>query len=238
VNSQRFGDGRVSVTRYLGGVDAEPINVYDSHVAPLFPQAIAFSRWGSPGGRGAFWCGGWVMVNPWECGHDLTALRRKVNRGGAVMFGHQCLTCGRVAGKWVKRADIADPHALESWDAMLEESVLARWAETERERRASEAYSRSTRWWQVYRAFMASSYWPEMRRRVLVRAKGVCEACLVNKATQVHHTRYPHRPPAIEALEWRPPTVEDFARQPLYELRAICYPCHARQHEHMQEAAA
>ncbi len=55
------GDGRGSVTRYLGGVDAEPINAYDSHVAPLFPQAIAFAQWGSPGGRGAFWCGGWVM---------------------------------------------------------------------------------------------------------------------------------------------------------------------------------
>jgi len=179
-----------------------------------------------------------VSINPYTCGHESSELRRKINRGGAEMFGRQCVICGRINGKWVKRADIADTGSLASWDVELEERSLTAWAQEERDRRASEAYSRSTRWWQTYNAFLSSSYWKTMRSRVMARAGNVCEACLVSPATQVHHTRYPKRPPALEGIEWTAPTMQDFVDQPLYELRAICHACHALQHQHMREEAA
>ena len=179
-----------------------------------------------------------MTVNPWECPHESTELRQRVNRGGAVMFGHQCLHCGRVDGKWVKRADIQRPQDLPIWDRVLEERMVASWADAERARRAGEAYSRSTRWWQVYRQFLASPEWAEMRRRVLERAGHVCEACLLVRAAQVHHTAYPKRPPELEGTAWTPPTLDDFANQPLFELRAICHACHRLRHAHMREEAA
>lgn len=154
------------------------------------------------------------------------------------MFGYQCLTCGRLDGKWVKRADIENPQQLPDWDKGLEERVVTMWAQEEQTVRASEAYSRSTQWWQAYRAFLNSPQWAEMRRRVMVRSGRVCEACLTAKATQVHHTSYPKRPPEIGSLSWTPPTVDDFANQPLYELRAICTECHGFLHSHLRQEAA
>lgn len=90
-----------------------------------------------------------------------------------------------------------------------------------------ERQARDVSWRRAYDQFIASPAWREMRAKVLQRANGRCEACLVNTASQVHHTRYPSGPV----------TLKDFTEQPLWELRAICYPCHANRHPHMREAA-
>lgn len=75
---------------------------------------------------------------------------------------------------------------------------------------------------------MKSDDWRRMRALVLSRAGGKCEACLTHDAEQVHHTRYPSGDVS----------VRDFIEQPLWELRAICWRCHANRHPHMHEDAA
>jgi len=41
-----------------------------------------------------------------------------------------------------------------------------------------------------YKEYMASNTWRNKRRRILKRAKGICERCKIMKAKQVHHKHY------------------------------------------------
>lgn len=64
-------------------------------------------------------------------------------------------------------------------------------------------------WWANYNAYLRTDKWRAKADAVLRRANRTCEACGVRAATQVHHTTYDH--------------VGD---EPLWELRAVCRPCH------------
>lgn len=69
----------------------------------------------------------------------------------------------------------------------------------------------SAEWWAKYNAYLRTEKWRSKADAVLRRANRMCEACGVSTATQVHHTTYDH--------------VGD---EPLWELRAVCRPCHER----------
>jgi 5-methylcytosine-specific restriction endonuclease McrA len=64
---------------------------------------------------------------------------------------------------------------------------------------------------QSYQSFLASKEWALIRRRVLERDRGLCQACLRRPGNIVHHLtmRYGFRPP-------------------MWCLRTVCRPCHAR----------
>ena len=64
-------------------------------------------------------------------------------------------------------------------------------------------------WWEKYDEYLESDEWKGRRARVLRRAGHTCEACGVATATQVHHLTYEH-----------------LFREPLFDLRAVCVPCH------------
>lgn len=66
-----------------------------------------------------------------------------------------------------------------------------------------------SQWSERYRAYLRSAQWREKRAAVLERAGGMCEACRVVPAEEVHHTTYDH--------------IFD---EPLWELRAVCSACH------------
>lgn len=61
--------------------------------------------------------------------------------------------------------------------------------------------------------YLKSPAWKARREKVMQRANGVCEGCLVARATEVHHLTYAH---AGDEFMW--------------ELRAICRGCHERLH--------
>lgn len=61
----------------------------------------------------------------------------------------------------------------------------------------------------AYLAHINSEKWRSIRRRILGRAGWVCEGCLTNKATEVHHMNYL--------------TLGD---ELCYDLRALCPACH------------
>ena len=176
-------------------------------------------------------------INPWQCLHESTELRRKTTRAGTSMFGYQCLLCGKVDGQWVKKATIESPDEIPSWDAVLEDRALKAWLNQEAERRSSDSENRRNMWFRAYTQFLDSPEWRAMRKRVHERAGGICESCLMRPSDQVHHTAYPKTPPDLELTPWRPPTIAEFSQQPLWELRAVCYQCHAKHHAHMREAA-
>jgi 5-methylcytosine-specific restriction endonuclease McrA len=64
-----------------------------------------------------------------------------------------------------------------------------------------------------YEEYLQSAEWAEIRDRVLERDDYICQGCLKEEATQVHHKTYDH-------------VFEEFA----FELIALCETCHARFH--------
>ena len=88
-----------------------------------------------------------------------------------------------------------------------------RQAEYEKQRlEREEARSEENRAWQAwYQTYLRSPAWAVLRVKVMQRAGGTCEGCLVTTATEVHHTTYEH-----------------VGAELLWELRAICRSCHER----------
>jgi hypothetical protein len=62
---------------------------------------------------------------------------------------------------------------------------------------------------------------------------------LAADAQQVHHTAYPVTPydETLPVSNYTTAVFLDLLRQPLFELRAVCYECHVRMHPHMEAAA-
>ncbi len=44
-----------------------------------------------------------------------------------------------------------------------------------------------------YEEFLATTYWKTVRDYMAHRWRGLCQACLVNRSTEVHHKTYEHR---------------------------------------------
>jgi len=63
-----------------------------------------------------------------------------------------------------------------------------------------------------------NKWWWRLRWQVLNRAGGVCEACHVRTAEQVHHLKYPRD-----------------RREEMRDLQAVCDECHRRFH-HLEAA--
>lgn len=70
------------------------------------------------------------------------------------------------------------------------------------------------RWWAWYRGYLRSAAWAALRVKVLSRAQGRCEGCGAAKASDVHHLTYAHA-----------------GAEFLFELVALCRPCHVRWHK-------
>jgi hypothetical protein len=72
-----------------------------------------------------------------------------------------------------------------------------------------------TEFFRWYDEYLESPEWDERRSRVLSRARGVCEGCRKEPATQVHHLTY-----------------ERVGREMLFDLAAVCRDCHDCIHGH------
>ena len=89
---------------------------------------------------------------------------------------------------------------LEPLCAMLRTEMLATYRQTSSVGRRA-----------VYRAYLHTDHWSEVRRKVMRRAHGWCEGCGVNRATEVHHLTYAH-----------------VGNELLFELVAVCREFHER----------
>lgn len=70
-------------------------------------------------------------------------------------------------------------------------------------------------WTERYSKYLRTAAWGERRRRVLSRAKGLCERCRVRPASHVHHLTY-----------------QRLGNEPLSDLLALCWQCHNEEHPH------
>lgn len=148
-----------------------------------------------------------MIEAPKECEHERTELRRRVVANGAVQYVYQCLTCGKSMNQPVAHAKVRGNPP--DFDETLETQY--------RQQRAVEydAYqaARKAEFDGEYGAYLRSPEWAAKRRLVMKRCGGICEGCMVNPATQVHHLTYDH--------------VGD---ELLFELVGICRQCHEKVH--------
>jgi len=146
-----------------------------------------------------------------ECNHPTTELRRHPIVGGSAHYAEQCLECGVRVGNWVKKPD----HPVDNWDDSIQERIEREAAERRDQAdiaRMQEAEARRRK----YHEYLQSPEWRELRERVLERDDHLCQGCLTEPATQVHHTgKDPY---------------EHIFKEFCWELVSVCDGCHNRYH--------
>lgn len=141
---------------------------------------------------------------PEECQHQHTELRARTIRGGSKQYVRQCLFCGEPVGNPQKQTGEVAP---------FDEELRDSYSERRREVMDVARREKRTEWWAHYREYLASHEWADLRAKVLLRDGHLCQGCLAEKATEVHHTTYAH-----------------FGAEFAFELLSLCRPCHARFH--------
>jgi len=134
----------------------------------------------------------------------------KWQRGQGWSVDIQCVTCGLSGGQPFPKIEHPNWQSYPELDRSQNERWRADQTAAHRLRRELESEQRSVE----YAEWIATSPdWARMRKLVMKRANGLCEACLERSATEVHHTTY--------ALGKLPPA---------YLLAALCETCHDRMH--------
>lgn len=77
---------------------------------------------------------------------------------------------------------------------------------------------RNGAFWESYTAYLSTDAWRMIRAKVLKRDNNLCQGCLENPATQVHHLTYEH-------------VFNEF----MHELISVCKSCHDRIHDTHKE---
>lgn len=71
-------------------------------------------------------------------------------------------------------------------------------------------------WQKKYDKYLRSVTWKNIRNKVMIRDKNICQACLSKPARAVHHLSYA--------------TYNQTGFSPAYDLVAVCHGCHRRIH--------
>lgn len=72
-----------------------------------------------------------------------------------------------------------------------------------------QAEEKSILWWKGHNEYLQTSQWKNIRQKVLQRDNFLCQGCLENRATEVHHLTYAHHKNEL-----------------MFELISVCYDCH------------
>ncbi len=154
------------------------------------------------------------LGSPSFCEHVKTELRCKPDKNKRPRYHHQCISCGR-AGLRVSASEVPAPGSIREWDHDLQNRVYREFHERMERHRNSRVQAARKQWEQhYYGVYLRSPEWQERRRLVLLRAQGNCEGCRLAPATDVHHRTY-----------------DNVGHEFLFELLALCRPCHDRYHE-------
>jgi len=127
-----------------------------------------------------------------------------------------------VSAKFVSSSEVQNAGDIPEYDYGLKDAYrdeLERKRKEARERHRMLQMSGAVERQLWYSEYLQTPEWKDRWRLVMERAKGMCEGCGKSQARQVHHLTYEH-------------AGDEF----LWELRAVCHPCHARVHEKDVEA--
>jgi hypothetical protein len=151
-----------------------------------------------------------------DCTHKSPepALHRRTVAGGGVQIVRQCVRCGAPVGGAVKKA--SEHASLPAFDEAIALEFEAQKETARREilaRHLALQLARKAEHQKEYAAHTETPEWAAKRAKVLERAQDLCEGCRENPAVEVHHLTYKH-------------IYNEF----LFELVAVCRPCHEPLH--------
>lgn len=155
------------------------------------------------------------------CQHERKLIHERPNAIGSVVYVTRCTTCGMRLSQAMPHDVVADLIAqglvTNKRDMEVFENQHSRYTGHRRELLEEIANAAAERQQPARREELAdhrkTDEWKAMRKKVLLRADGICEGCLVEAAAEVHHKTYAH-------------VGSEFA----FELVALCIECHSRFH--------
>lgn len=156
-----------------------------------------------------------------HCKHDgPQQLRKRTVRLGGIQFVEQCLRCGAATTSPMARAKAIEANGgIEP--PPFDDNLEVKWRkdgeggakkitghfETLQDFHTAEFHN----WYDVY---LSSDEWAYKKSKVMQRANHLCEGCGDAKAQVVHHMTY-----------------KNVGNEFLFELVALCNPCHDRYHK-------
>ena len=150
--------------------------------------------------------------------HEIQFVKR-LNAAGHYYVKKQCLFCGETPSGTIKIKDIGGKEEMmllpdynegmfKDWETNFYEELSDSIKEKQKEYKERRKKDR-LEWLESVKPYYNSEIWKIKREFVLKRDNYLCQACLTNKANQVHHLTYKH-----------------FGSEPLFELTSICKTCH------------
>lgn len=140
----------------------------------------------------------------YTCSHDVTELRQRYDSLQRLHVVKQCLQGGANLGAQ-SRSTVSVVEALPVYDEARQAAYYGA-IRAEKERRFAEGQQERQA---DYADYLQSPHWKALRARVLRRDDGICQGCLVNRATEVHHLTYERR-----------------GREMAFDLVSLCRTCH------------
>ena len=148
-----------------------------------------------------------------HCEHN-NLIPVKYIQNGKTYVKNLCKDCQVLTGSFLKQTNI-DLSAIRTIDKdkhdEYHQSLGKQYAERITKIDELRTKSKKETWFSQHNEYLKSKEWQLKRDQVLRRDNYLCQACLENTATQVHHLSYDH---------WK--------QEPLFELVSICGPCHER----------
>jgi len=136
-----------------------------------------------------------------ECNNHNLQYVKRIKSNNTTCVQKQCLSCGEANGKFYKITEIGGKENLDKlplYDSKLNNLYYE-----------NRYLKQKLDWLKKNNDYYNSEAWKNKRLQVLQRDNYICQCCLNNKATQVHHISYKH-----------------FGDEYLFELTSICNNCH------------
>ena len=154
----------------------------------------------------------WRLMT-FRCQHTDTTLRSRVTRNGGIQCVQQCQRCGKATSNPLPHREALATCGGEP-PPRFDDELKERWQLMMDEAREGVMQKFEDEFWPEYQIYLESPAWKAKSRAVIKRAAEVCEGCCNAPAQQAHHLTYDN-------------VFDEF----LFQLVALCTPCHTRLHE-------
>jgi 5-methylcytosine-specific restriction endonuclease McrA len=166
------------------------------------------------------------VIDRLECCKTPTYIPvKQLTTSGSIQVKEQCQNCGNVKASAIGGYSKEQKEALPILNTPLRELryTMLQQQYQDANKKVHEGRSRlyeqkredrRSNWLEEYSKYLSSPVWRNKRDLVLKRDNYLCQACLKNYATQVHHKSYEF--------------VDLAGSEPAFDLVAICTPCHER----------
>lgn len=156
-----------------------------------------------------------IDYNDWlknKCPEHKLVYRYKYTSDNRMFIVKQCSNCDYQPSHKYKKSDIENLEFKINTGQIKESLPDTNWEEYEVYRRF-ELNEIQVKRKEKYNEYLKSDEWYRIRQIVLERDKFICQGCLKNRATDVHHKNY-----------------DNLFNEVLFDLVSVCRTCHLKIH--------